>query len=72
MPTVYIKYSGFLTRLPHDTALAAFEGYIGKAGAPQHPNAAYKDCKRALSAFLLPVLEAFGEERIMWASDWRE
>ncbi|KAK9899424.1 hypothetical protein P389DRAFT_194423 [Cystobasidium minutum MCA 4210] len=60
-------FSGYLSLLPAATVAAAFREMTGASASGGE---AYKACKKAVSAFFAPVLEAFGEDRIIWGSDW--
>lgn len=66
-PSIHIKYSGYLSQLPAELAAEAFQEF-----ASGHTGPAYQESKKAIASFMSPVLEAFGEDRIMWGSDWRE
>lgn len=66
-PSIHIKFSGYLSQLPADLAAEAFREF-----ASGHTGPAYQESKKAIASFVSPVLEAFGEDRIMWGSDWRE
>jgi hypothetical protein len=72
MPSVSLKFSGFVNYLPQDLVEQAFLHYVKASNATSKGKDAYSECLRALKAFLLPLLEGFGDHRIMWGSDWRE
>lgn len=69
-PEVYWLFSEYLELLPIDLVNSAFEVLGGASNAAAQNG--YKDCKKILSMFFMPVLEAFGEDRILWASGFGE
>lgn len=69
-PSVYWQFAGYLSLLPESMVLAAFGELCN--GPSSGGGDAYKTCKKAISACFSIVLEAFGEDRIVWGSDWRE
>lgn len=67
MPFVYLKLSNYLSWLPKDLVSQAFAEHLERPYTGDKTVVdGRKECKRLLKIFLFPVLEAVGEDRIMW------
>lgn len=65
VPNVFWQFSGYLSLLPQTKVTSAYMELVEDSSTGGD---AYKWCRKALSAYFSIVLEAFGEERIIWGS----